>query len=75
MENNMKTEWISVKDKLPEVNQFTLITWAGAKVPLIGCFKGKRDDNNAWLGSDSDFWIASDSEVTHWMPLPPSPES
>lgn len=61
-------EWINCKNRLPEVDEFTLI-WVGIKVPLIGCYKG----NSKWLGSDCDFWIASE-EVTHWAKLPEPPK-
>jgi hypothetical protein len=59
--------WISVKDRLPEMDQFTLIYWGGI-APQVACYKG----DNKWLGSDTDFWIAGD-EVTHWYEWPELP--
>jgi hypothetical protein len=59
--------WISVKDKYPEKDEFTLISYGG-RVPLIGCYKGK----GTWLGADSDFWTAKE-EIRWWMPLPVNP--
>ncbi len=55
-------EWIDVNDRLPKINEFTLIYY-GDKVPLIGCYKGKGQ----WLGVDQEFWPKED--IKFWMPL------
>jgi len=68
-------EWVSVEDRLPEFNTEVL------------CFvKRNTDVNNYetyfWLWKyytdetwgDSEFNIEEDEVVTHWMPLPKTPE-
>ena len=64
-----KTEWISVKDRLPETRAAVLVTMKGA-LPCV-C----RQD---WNG---DWWMIGQyrnqrcrAEVTHWMPLPEPPK-
>ncbi len=60
-------EWTSVKTKLPEMNEWTLIHYGG-KIPLIACYKG----DSKWLGSDPDFWIAGE-DIKWWMKMPTNP--
>ena len=69
-------EWISVKDRLPELN-----TWVLAydyKKELIVCSYTTTNDHLGVLWNmlssgcgccDGDF-----EGVTHWMPLPPKPD-
>ena len=54
-------EWISVKDRLPELGNDYLVTDGFAC--MVSVFRG-----NEW-----DFWNIkwwSSEQVTHWMPLP-----
>lgn len=56
------SEWISVKDRLPEKSGYYLI-WTEHSYYLIGFFSSNID-NGKWD------WI----DVTHWMPLPEPPK-
>ena len=62
-------EWISVKDRLPDINKQVLVYDANSKglasaiIHLVNgkvCFMGYGDD------------LATD--ITHWMPLPKPPK-
>lgn len=56
-------QWISVKDRLPEDEEYVLIFTAGGSVLIVFY--------------DSDGWYTLEEylrEVTHWMPLPEAPE-
>lgn len=76
-------EWISVKDRLPDIsaenNTFQVtervIAWDGTGY-LFGSFKiWIYDGGYVFIGvSDDDMDIAAYDTVTHWMPLPPMPE-
>lgn len=63
-------EWISVDDRLPDINQFALFYY-GYKIPLIGCYKG--DDKIIEL-ADMDVWNIKDDEITKWAPIPKLPQ-
>ena len=59
-------EWISVKDRLPEVGGYVVCI---AKrnpfsrfMPMVA-----RIEKNGWVNQVTEQYI---SEVTHWMPLP-----
>lgn len=59
-------EWISVKDRLPEVNEL-VIGYDGYSVqPVIKCRKKSEWD---YVNSGSQV------NVTHWMPLPSPPKT
>ena len=69
-------EWISVKDRLPELipcNAGTaysegVIVWTDNRKAMIA----------VWDGIDflcaADYWEAWGEEITHWMPLPKPPK-
>ena len=69
-------QWISVKDRLPELipcNAGTayseaVIVWTSGRKAMIA----------VWDGMDflcpMDYWEAWGEEITHWMPLPQPPK-
>lgn len=60
--------WISVKNRLPEDDNFVLVYNSEDKEIIIANYRG----NNAW-DSYVYGWLP-DNAVTHWQPLPKSPE-
>ena len=66
----LKDDWVSVGERLPEINQFVLGCYPFGRIPIIFCYKG---DNN-WLAVDGELWLTE--EVTFWrnLPTPPNPE-
>ena len=62
-------EWISVKDRLPEIGRSVIVYNAPAKCAAEAMYKGE--------GRFLQFrWSArlQEHEVTHWMPLPEPPK-
>lgn len=55
-----KNPWISCKEKLPDTDGFYLVHRAENTLPTTRIF------------TDSEW--KSTATVTHWMPLPPTPE-
>lgn len=73
---NRKTQWISVKDRLPETIKCAgggeyseaVIVWTTDRKVVTAIYNGKE-----FIG-DYEFWEA-DEVVTHWAPIPmPVPE-
>ena len=59
------SEWISVKDRLPETGNWCL------------CFADRQVEILFLDGTNPVFWLQLgdfEHEVTHWMPLPEPPE-
>lgn len=60
-----KMEWISINDRLPEENGYTLVH-VGGMIEV------------RWYAQyyhDWDKCTSKSRRVTHWMPLPPPPSS
>lgn len=62
------SEWISVKDRLPEVGRYGV---SGYQLLLVNgwCFTGRVWTDGHWAQPDETRL----KKVTHWMPLPPLP--
>lgn len=69
-------EWISVKDRLPDLipcNVGTayseaVIAWTSGRKAMIAVWDGID-----WI-APFDYWEAWGEEITHWMPLPELPK-
>lgn len=60
------SEWISVEDRLPELDAKVLCYFKNRPhSPDVIC-------ENVYFGSGQ--WMAEKSKVSHWMPLPEPPE-
>ena len=59
------SEWISVKDRMPDTNT-RVLAFAYGQVQF-----GEWDGNQLWFG-DEYSW--QPEYVTHWMPLPQPPK-
>jgi len=69
-----KDQWISVKERLPEINQEVLISY-GKKPFLLVAFlyhpQYPKKDVKVFCGTNNTNY--SLEYVTHWMPLPEPP--
>ena len=65
-------KWISVEERLPEVDQPVMICAFGKSVGE-GVYRGHDGFHHVWkmYASSGTYW---DDEVTHWMPLPQPPK-
>ena len=68
-----KSEWISVEDSLPEIDEFVLVcrNWRGKLVQCVDRIRlyydrEKPKEEQKWYG----FMY---SDITHWQPLPAPP--
>lgn len=64
--------WISVEERLPEVEQSVLFCVFGRSVGE-GTYRGHDGFHHVWkmYAVAGTYW---DDEVTHWMPLPAPPK-
>ena len=63
-------EWISVKDRLPENDQWALCFM---KDKSFGTFRVFQWNYIDWQWNDGNEWY-DENDVTHWMPLPQPPK-
>ena len=80
------SKWISIKERLPDLDQLVIITWLSDydRSPIYA-WGGRTDDGDGWRWGVADSYRSINSKgepieiddnypVTHWMPLPAPPE-
>ena len=68
-------EWISVKDRLPEMTVDVLLYFPIEKNMAVGFLCDVDEDRTMWCAyTDDGFYTSCDYEPTHWMPLPQPPK-
>ena len=61
-------EWISVQDRLPEINTYVLIVYAGYS--MFVAYRDNSEGDLCFRGDDGNPLY----NITHWMPLPEPPK-
>ena len=69
---HMNDNWIAVEEKLPENNDYILLSFDNCEIPIIGRYEDRREGGAFYLGdcTGSDTCVAQDLYVTAWRPLP-----
>lgn len=60
-------------ERLPEMNDYVLISFANFSLPIIGRYEVTEDGAGAWYLGDcdeDDTCVANDLFANAWMPLP-----
>lgn len=70
------SEWISVKDRLPEDGQKVLAFGGGERryYCVAKFFKHFNDGGDFWHLGAKDRKYSPGYKITHWMPLPEPPK-
>lgn len=67
-------EWISVTERLPEVDKYVLVCFGSGYI-AVACLFDIDEDLTLWRAMTDDGWTCDcDAEPTHWMPLPEPPK-
>ena len=73
----MMSEWISVKDRTPNVGEYVLVAdwYAGVNHGMAKAYYNSlwfidKDSLDVW----GDYTVDLGFDPTHWMPLPESPK-
>ena len=64
-------EWISVKDKMPRINEVVLVYDKFIEDVSIGYISEFLGERTVWI---IDYGESVSDTVTHWMPLPEPPK-
>lgn len=63
--------WIPITERLPETDDYILISFDNSSLPDIGRYEVDEDGGGAFYPGDEDFTYKSiDLYVNAWMPLP-----
>lgn len=65
-----QSAWISVEDKLPELNKEVLVAWTDGVIGFASRIKSEcKEERWNW-----DIAALFDETITHWQPLPEPPK-
>lgn len=63
--------WIPITERLPETDDYILISFANFSLPDVGRYEADEDGGGAFYPGDEDVSYASVGVVVNaWMPLP-----
>ena len=65
--------WIPVEERLPEEDEYVLMSFENLSLPIIGRYEKDNDGGGAWYAGDDDGCDTCSSQdlfVNAWMPLP-----
>lgn len=66
-----KCRWIPVEEKLPEEDEYVLMSFENFTLPIIGRYEKDNDGGGAWYaGDETESLVSQDMFVNAWMPLP-----
>ena len=66
-----KQFWIPTTERLPETDDYILISFENFNVPQVGRYEADEDGGGEFYPGDEDFTYKSiDLYVNAWMPLP-----
>lgn len=65
------TNWIPVDERLPETDDYILLSFANYSIPLVGRYEEDKDGGgNFYVGDDLISCLGNDLYVNAWTPLP-----
>ena len=65
--------WIPVEERLPEEDEYVLMSFENFTLPIIGRYEKDNDGGGAWYAGDADGCDTCSSQdlfVNAWLPLP-----
>ena len=72
-EEQRKHHWIPVEERLPEADNYILLSFSNFSLPLIGRYEADNDGGGAFYLGDNDegdTCLSVDLYVNAWQPLP-----
>ncbi len=65
-------QWIPVEERLPETNDYILLSFANFSLPAVGRYEADQEGGAFYLGDcdEGDTCVSQDLFVNAWMPLP-----
>ena len=62
--------WIPVKERLPETDDYILLSFSNFSLPQIGRYEEDEEGGAFYIGDEAETCISQDLYVNAWMPLP-----
>ena len=65
--------WIPVEIRLPDPDEYVLVSFENSSIPMIGWYTVDDDDSGTFrIGGKEESFVQHDLFVNAWMPLPES---
>ena len=76
-EQGLPLRWIPIDEKLPDADEYIIVSFENFTVPMIGRYTVDDDDNGTFrIGDEDESFVENDLYVNAWMSLPkPNRES
>ena len=70
-EERRKHAWIQIEQKLPDPDEYVLVSFDNFSLPMIGRYTVDDDGGGTFrIGDDDESFVQHDLFVNAWMPLP-----
>lgn len=70
-EKGLPLGWIPIGEKLPDVDEYIIVSFENFTIPMIGRYTVDDDDSGTFrIGDEDESFVENDLYVNAWMPLP-----
>ena len=67
----MNNGWISIDERLPDTNDYILLSFSNFTNPLVGRYETDEDGSGAfYIGDELETCLSQNIFVNAWQPLP-----
>lgn len=64
-------EWIPVDERLPDTNNYILLSFSNFTIPVVGRYEAEEDGSGAfYIGDELETCLSQDLFVNAWQQLP-----
>lgn len=71
LEKQKYNGWIPVEEKLPDTDDYILLSFSNFSIPLVGRYESDKDRSGAfYIGDELETCLSQDLFVNAWKPLP-----
>ena len=71
LEKQRNNGWIPVDERLPDTNDYILLSFSNFTIPVVGRYETEKDGSGAfYVGDELETCLSQDLFVNAWMQLP-----
>ena len=71
LEKQRNNGWIPAGERLPDTNDYILLSFSNLSIPLFGRYKAEEDGSGAfYIGDELETCLSQDLFVNAWQQLP-----
>lgn len=71
IERTKENGWISIDERLPDTDDYILLSFSNFTIPLVGIYETDEDGSGAfYIGDELETCLSQNIFVNAWQPLP-----